>query len=136
MDRFERETYLIGYALCGAFALWPAILFTRGFPPTHLSDMVLCFLVIFAGFSFIAMFFVGFILWLLVKIMNCSLVDFTGSGLIARYIGASLLTGVWLASYGAGFDLTLLFAPFLAPPLFFLAVIIEALARRPGSVVS
>ena len=62
MDRFERQTYPIGYALCGALALWPAILFTRGLPPSHLPDMVLVFLVIFAGFSFIAMFFVDFIL--------------------------------------------------------------------------
>ena len=56
------------------------------------------------------------------------------SGLIARYIGASLLTGVWLASHDAGFDLTLLLAPFFAPPLFFFAIVIEALSRaeRPA----
>ena len=95
----------------------------------HLLAMVLGSLISFALFSFIALFFVGFILWALETIMDFFSVEFNGSGLIARYIGASLLTGVWLASYDSGFDLALLLAPFLAPPLFFFAVLIESLAR-------
>ena len=127
--RLERQSCLILLALCGPFAIWPTILAMRVSPPTHLLDMVLGSLIYFALFSFIALLFVGFILWALNTIMDFFSVEFNGSGLIARYIGASLLTGVWLASYDLGFDLTLLLAPFLAPPLFFFAVLIEALAR-------